>query len=83
MSKKRLSDTKAIVDEPFGAVHHSVSTRQIANGTLVCESGPEGYKETFHKEAPRIIPARVARGESPDSGNSNSASAAVDWMNKS
>jgi len=73
---KRLNDTRALVDQPprYGE-NHTVSTRKIDNGFLVCESscdpktGEYRSSEQFYKEAPRVIPPKVARGQNPDAGS--------------
>lgn len=75
--KSRLSDTAALTAQPskYGE-DYSVRTRKIDNGYLVSESscdpatGEYRSRETFEKEAPRIIPARVERGEPADKGGS-------------
>jgi len=73
---KRLNDTRALTEQPsrYGE-DHTVSTRKIDNGYLVRESscdprtGEYRSSEQFYKEPPRIIPARVARGQNPDQGS--------------
>lgn len=74
--KSRLDDTAALVANPMGSGEsHSVSTRKIENGYLVCESscnprtGEYTSSERFSAEEPRIVKPSV-RGSSPDAGPS-------------
>lgn len=78
MARKRLNDTAAIVAEPLGSEQSmSVSVRKIDNGyvtrTSHCDPRTGAYNsaETFSKNPPRIIPARVdgRQSPSPDQGN--------------
>lgn len=75
MAKQRLNDTAAIAaSPPSGNQEHSISVRKIDNGFIArsstCNSATGEYKssEQFFASAPRIIPARVARTMSDDSG---------------
>ena len=72
---KRLNDTMAIAGSPpRSGENHSISVRAVDNGYVVsqCTFNPmtEEYKnsEAFYKECPRIMPAKVFRGSSPDMG---------------
>ena len=68
---RRLNDTQALVERPVPPIneHHSLVCRKIDNGFLVTDVGPKSCSETFYREPPRIIPARVARSkDTTDSG---------------
>jgi len=67
MGKRRLNDTRALVDRPFQAGEdHSISVRRIENGYLVrqsaCnpETGEYRSSESFSSTPPRITPPKVA-----------------------
>ena len=77
MANKRLSDTAALVAEPFGrGEEHSISTRKIENGFITRTSrsnpmtGEYECREAFSKSQPRILPARTARGVGEANGES-------------
>lgn len=73
---RRLNDTAALTGAGNGEAEHSIRTRKIDNGYLVCESrcdprtGEYSHSETFMENPPRIIPGRVARGAPVDAGSS-------------
>ena len=71
----RKNDTAALVaSPPQGGMDHTISVRKIDNGYLVRSSsfndqtGEFKSAETFSKNAPTIVPAKVARGANPDAG---------------
>lgn len=68
MAQKRLNDTAAIAaSPPSGNQEHSISVRKIDNGFIArsstCNSATGEYKSTeqFFAQAPRIVPAQVAK----------------------
>jgi len=81
---KRLNDTRAIVERPMPQVggHSSVTVRPMSGGgAMVTRCGPGGqYEETFHKNPPRIIPARVETAR--DTTDSEGLRASVEFMNR-
>lgn len=86
-NRSRLNDTGALVSSPRdGGESHSVSTRKIDNGYIVSQSrtdprtGEYSYTEQFTDKQPKITPAKVAGGPSPDAGNSLADT--VKYMNK-
>lgn len=64
----RLNDTKSLVASNGMGVEHSVSTRKIDNGFIVCEStcnpstGEYRRSERFMRDPPKVVPAKVVRG---------------------
>jgi hypothetical protein len=76
MAKKRLNDTAAIAASPPSEnQEHSLHVRKISNGfvtrssTCNPETGEYHCSEMFSKNAPRIIPAKVAgQGGGPAPG---------------
>jgi hypothetical protein len=73
--KRRLNDTAAIAaSPPSGNTEHSISVRKIDNGFVarssMCNPTTGEYKssEQYFANAPRVIPARVARTMATDSG---------------
>ena len=69
-SAGRMSDTNALVAQPTGGMtSHSIHTRKVANGYMICESssndstGEYRSSEKFCESPPRIIPGRVAYGK--------------------
>lgn len=74
---KRLNDTAALAaSPPSGNIEHSLNVRAISNGFVTrsstCNPQTGEYKssEVFSKNAPRIVPARVANQVSGGDGAS-------------
>lgn len=85
---RRLNDTVALTGVPrSGSVEHTIRSRKIENGYVVCEStcnpdtGEYRTTERFMKNAPTIVPAKVSRGVSPD-GQGSSLADTVRYLGK-
>lgn len=86
MGQKRLNDTAAIAaSPPSGNQEHSISVRKIDNGFVArsstCNSATGEYKssEQYFENAPKIVPAQVAKVMSVRSGGGLADS--VDYLN--
>lgn len=85
----RLNDTRAIAEEGREAgERHSISTRKISNGYIVEKTtsnpntGEWSCSETYMDRPPKIMPARVSRGPSPDQGEGNSLADTMKYLNQ-